>query len=266
MTGWGTVILPEGWLALQNPTSVSPPPPLASRHRGGPRSSGDHERPAAGCHAEAAAADALLSQALLAGAGARLAQRTGTGDGVPAPARPGGRCGSLRAAGGARVRRERRRRYKARAGPRGPTLALPDGPASPPPRQLGRTLSAPPASRQGGTSPRLAVVLAGARGPPCVWRRVGPPASAWTVASDTPRAPCALEARSRGGADQRNRPEGRRTYCACTALRATRRQSVTGERRRWAGELFPQSVKPHRGLGEGAPHGCDAVLAQVHWG
>jgi len=39
-------------------------------------------------------------------------------------------------------------------------------------------------------------------------------------------------------AEQRNRPDGRRQYLACHAVRATARQIVTGYRRRWAVEIF----------------------------
>ena len=41
----------------------------------------------------------------------------------------------------------------------------------------------------------------------------------------------------------RNRPDGRRTYLACNDLRAAARQIVTGDRMRWAVELFQKCVK-----------------------
>jgi hypothetical protein len=57
----------------------------------------------------------------------------------------------------------------------------------------------PPHRSRGATATRFAVVIAGASGPPFVGRRGGTHASAWTFASDTPQAPCALGARLRGG-------------------------------------------------------------------
>jgi hypothetical protein len=66
-------------------------------------------------------------------------------------------------------------------------------------------------------------------------------------------------------AARRNRPEGRRKSLACNDLRATARQIVIGYRRRWAVELFHQSVQQHRGLEEVATHGFDAVISHVHW-
>jgi hypothetical protein len=65
--------------------------------------------------------------------------------------------------------------------------------------------------------------------------------------------------------EQRNRPDGRRTYLACNDLRATVRQIVTGYRLRWAVELFQKSVKQHLGFEDGATHGFDAVISHVHW-
>ena len=63
----------------------------------------------------------------------------------------------------------------------------------------------------------------------------------------------------------RNRPDGRRTSLACNELRATARQSVMGSRLRWAVEVFPKSVKQHRGVEDVATHGFDAVLSHGHW-
>jgi len=57
------------------------------------------------------------------------------------------------------------------------------------------SLTTPHLSR-GATLPCFAVVIAGARGTPCVWRRVATHASDWLFASDTPRALCAMWARS----------------------------------------------------------------------
>jgi hypothetical protein len=59
-------------------------------------------------------------------------------------------------------------------------------------------LSLPPPLRRGATWPRFFVVIAGARGTPGVWRRLGTNVSEWTFASDTPRALCAPWARSSG--------------------------------------------------------------------
>jgi hypothetical protein len=53
-----------------------------------------------------------------------------------------------------------------------------------------------PPRDSGATSPRFSVGIAGSSGTPCVWRRVETNASAWTFASDTPRATCAMWARS----------------------------------------------------------------------
>jgi Transposase DDE domain len=65
--------------------------------------------------------------------------------------------------------------------------------------------------------------------------------------------------------EQRNRPDGRRTYLACNDLRATARQIVTGYRMRWAVELFHKCVKQHLGFEEVATQGFDAVRSHVHW-
>src|SRR2546428_2769737 len=62
-----------------------------------------------------------------------------------------------------------------------------------------RSISPPPHLDSGATSTRFSVVIAGSRGTPFVWRRVGINASEWTVASDTPRAPCALWVKSSWG-------------------------------------------------------------------
>jgi Transposase DDE domain len=63
----------------------------------------------------------------------------------------------------------------------------------------------------------------------------------------------------------RHRPDGRRQYRAGHDLRAPARQIVTGYRRRWAVELLHKTVQQHLGFEDIAPHGFDAVLAQVHW-
>jgi hypothetical protein len=68
-----------------------------------------------------------------------------------------------------------------------------------------------------------------------------------------------------GCSERRNRPDGRRQYLACNALRATARQLVTGYRMRWTVELFHKCVKQHLGFEEVATHGFDAVLSHVHW-
>jgi hypothetical protein len=65
--------------------------------------------------------------------------------------------------------------------------------------------------------------------------------------------------------ERRHRPDGRRTYLACKALRATARQIGTGYRMRWAVELFHKCVKQHLGFAEGATHGFEAVMSHVHW-
>lgn len=67
-------------------------------------------------------------------------------------------------------------------------------------------------------------------------------------------------------AARRHRPDGRRTSLACNDLRATARQMVMGDRRRWAVELLHTSVKQHLGFEEVATHGFDAVISHVHWG
>jgi len=66
-------------------------------------------------------------------------------------------------------------------------------------------------------------------------------------------------------AARRHRPDGRRTYRACNALRATARQMVRGYRMRWAVELLQTRVKQHLGFEAGATQGFDAVIAPVHW-
>jgi hypothetical protein len=67
-----------------------------------------------------------------------------------------------------------------------------------------------------------------------------------------------------GGAARRTRPDGRRQSLACNDLRATARQMVRGYRRRWAVELFPQSVKQHLGFEDVATQGFDAVRSHIH--
>jgi hypothetical protein len=67
-------------------------------------------------------------------------------------------------------------------------------------------------------------------------------------------------------AEQRNRPDGRRTSLACNDLRATARQIVTGYRMRWAVELCHKCVKQNLGFEEVATHGFHAVMSHVHWG
>jgi hypothetical protein len=65
--------------------------------------------------------------------------------------------------------------------------------------------------------------------------------------------------------ERRHRPDGRRKYLACNDLRATARQIVTGDRRRWAVEVLHKTVKQPLGVEDVAPHGFDAVLSHVHW-
>jgi hypothetical protein len=67
-------------------------------------------------------------------------------------------------------------------------------------------------------------------------------------------------------AARRHRPDGRRKSLAGNDLRATARQIVTGDRMRWAVELFHKTVKQHLGFEEVATHGFDAVMAHGHWG
>jgi hypothetical protein len=65
--------------------------------------------------------------------------------------------------------------------------------------------------------------------------------------------------------ERRNRPDGRRKYLACNALRATPRQIVTAYRLRWSVEVFHKCVKQNIGFEEVATHGFDAVVSHVHW-
>jgi hypothetical protein len=66
-------------------------------------------------------------------------------------------------------------------------------------------------------------------------------------------------------AELKKRPEGRRKYLACRALRVTARQIVLGYRLRWAVELFHKNVKQHLGFEDVATSGFDSVKAHVHW-
>jgi len=68
------------------------------------------------------------------------------------------------------------------------------------------------------------------------------------------------------GSAPRHRPEGRRQYLACNALRATTRQIVTGYRMRWAVEVFHKPVTQPVGFEDVATHGFEAVMSHVHWG
>jgi len=65
--------------------------------------------------------------------------------------------------------------------------------------------------------------------------------------------------------EPRQRPEGRRKYCACKALRVTARHIILGYRLRWTIELFHKTVKQQLGFEDVATRGFDAVLAHVHW-
>jgi hypothetical protein len=67
------------------------------------------------------------------------------------------------------------------------------------------------------------------------------------------------------GAEQRHRPDGRRTSLAGHDLRAPPRQMVTGYRLRGVGERWQKCVKQHLGFEEVATHGFDAVVSHVHW-
>ena len=65
--------------------------------------------------------------------------------------------------------------------------------------------------------------------------------------------------------EPRRRPEGRRKYFACNAMRVTARQVILGYRLRWVIELFHQTVKQHLGFEDGATWSFDAVRSHVHW-
>jgi hypothetical protein len=65
--------------------------------------------------------------------------------------------------------------------------------------------------------------------------------------------------------EPRNRPEGRRQYCAGNDLRVTARQIMLGYRRRWAMELLQKTVKQQLGFEAVATRGFDAVRSHVHW-
>lgn len=65
--------------------------------------------------------------------------------------------------------------------------------------------------------------------------------------------------------EAKKRPDGRRTYLACTDVNATARQIVVGYRLRWAVELFHTDVKMHLGFEDVATSRFDAVQAHVHW-
>jgi hypothetical protein len=68
-----------------------------------------------------------------------------------------------------------------------------------------------------------------------------------------------------GCSEPRNRPEGRRQYCACKDMRVTARQIMRGYWLRWALALFHKTVKPPLGCEDVATRGFDAVLSHVHW-
>lgn len=65
--------------------------------------------------------------------------------------------------------------------------------------------------------------------------------------------------------EPRKRPDGRRTYLACNAMRVTARQIIIGYRLRWAIELFHKTVKQHLGFEDVATSGFDSVISHVHW-
>ena len=48
-------------------------------------------------------------------------------------------------------------------------------------------------------------------------------------------------------------------------MRVTARQSILGDRPRWALELFHQTVQQHLGFEEVPTSGFDAVMSHVHW-
>ena len=68
-----------------------------------------------------------------------------------------------------------------------------------------------------------------------------------------------------GCAAPRKRPDGRRPDGACKDLSVTARQSLRGERRRWAMELLQKTGKPSLGCEAGATRGGDAGMAPGHW-
>ena len=48
-------------------------------------------------------------------------------------------------------------------------------------------------------------------------------------------------------------------------MRGTARQSMLGDRRRWAMELFHKTVTQHLGFEDVATRGVASVMSQVHW-
>ncbi len=67
------------------------------------------------------------------------------------------------------------------------------------------------------------------------------------------------------GSEPRQRPDGRRKYCACNDMRVTARQIIMGYRLRWAIELFHKDVKQRLGFEDVATSGFDSVMSHVHW-
>jgi len=64
---------------------------------------------------------------------------------------------------------------------------------------------------------------------------------------------------------KKKRPDGRRTYLACTDLKATPRQILIGYRLRWRVELFHKTIKMHLGFEHVAATHFHSVSAHVHW-